>query len=61
MLILANAELIIKGKNVNTVASNNFWIWWEQEEEERKAGREGERQERRRTINIGNEGSVSLF
>lgn len=32
MLTVANAELIIKQKNVNTVAPNNFHIWWEEKE-----------------------------
>lgn len=41
----------LKRENVNTVARNKFWIWWEEEGEEKKAGRERERQERRRTLN----------
>lgn len=61
MLTLANAELIIKGENVNRVAPNNFWIWWEGERGERKARREGGRQERRRTVSIGNERSTFLI
>ena len=60
MLTFTNAELIIKGNSVNTVTPNNFQLPWEGEEEARKAGREGEKQERR-AVNVESQISISFI